>query len=320
MTLRRLFGIFATALLLCVVPHVDADDRRSPAPKFTPADTSQVFFPSLSDAIRGERPSLSAMRQAANAVANAASNAATTGGAASASGAAEGGGIWTSLISPASIEDEVKRVKLHFDSIVTTPGAFKSGGYQDARLDLSILAVMFAVISEHDGDVRWKDQAAAARDLLARSAFNCKAGSTQVYNEAKLRKADLQDLVSGSGLSSRDAEPQADWSMIVDRSPMMEYAEHLRDSLQDVTNNADTVKSNADQVRREAELLAVLGKVLIQEGMDDFDDEDYAALSKSMATAATNVVGALERGDTDAVRKSVGEISQACDACHEQYR
>ena len=211
-------------------------------------------------------------------------------------------------------------MKLHFDSVVTTPGSFKSGGYQDARLDLSALAMMFAVINEHGGEVRWKDQAVAARDLLARSAFNCKAGSNQVYNEAKLRKADLQDLVSGSGLAAREGEKKNDWTMIVDRAPMMEYAEQLKDSLQSITNDAASVKSNPDQVRREAELFAVLGVVLIQEGMDDFDDDEYKALSKKMSDAGTSVVAALERDDPAAVRKAVGAITQSCDACHEQYR
>ncbi len=299
------------------VGHIGADDRRLAAPKFSETQTNRIFFPSLSDALIGQRPSITSLQQQSNAAATAVQG--KSASPSSTAGASTGGG-WSDLISPPSIEDEVKRVKLHFDSVVTTPGAFKSGGYQDARRDLSILAIMFAVIQEHPGEVRWKDQAAAARDLLSRSAFNCKAGSTQVYNEAKLRKADLQDLVSGSGLSNRSGEEQSDWSMIVDRAPVMEYAQELLDSLQNVTNNAASVKSEPDQIRREAELLSVLGAVLTKEGMDDFDDEDYAALSKQMTKASIDVVGALNRGDADAVRKGVGSITQSCDACHEQYR
>ena len=303
----------AVLLIIGAFPYAVADERRAAPPKFSESDTRGVFFPKLSDAIRGERPSLANLRKAGPAATQAANVAAQQQPDA-------GSGAWDKLISPASLEDEVKRVKLHFDSVVTTPGAFKSGGYQDARLDLSILAVMFAVINDYGGDVRWKEQAAAARDLLARSAFNCKAGSTQVYNEAKLRKGDLQELVGGSGLTGRDAEAANDWSSIVDRSPMMEYAEQLSDSLQSVTNNEASVKSNTEQVRREAELLAILGLVLVQEGMDEYDDEDYAAHSKKMTSASREVVAALERGDADAIRKSVGAITQSCDACHEDYR
>ena len=309
-------SLFA-GLALSLYSHVVADERRAKPPKFTDSDTRQVFFPKLSDAIKGERPSLADLQKKAQASA-AAVNAAAV---ATAGGSRGGNGKWSSLISSSSVEDEIKRVKLHFDGVVTTPGAFKSGGYQDARRDLSVLAVLFGVINEHaDKEIRWKDQAAAARDLLARSAFNCKAGSTQVYNEAKLRKADLQDLIAGSGLAKTSAESKNDWGKIVDRTPMMEYAEYLRDSLKEVTNNTAAIKANSDQVKRDAELVAMVGEVLIQEGLDDFDDEDYAAMSKSMSKAALNVVGALERNDGDAVRKGVGAVAQSCETCHEQYR
>ena len=101
---------------------------------------------------------------------------------------------------------------------------------------------------------------------------------------------------------------------------MMEYAEQLTESLKGVTNNEGAIKGNSEQVKREAELLAALGLVFVQEGMDDWDDEDYAGLSKTLMTTSSDVVAALERGDYDAVRKGVGAINQSCDACHEQYR
>ena len=296
----------------CLVVMSAADEPRAPAPTFRDESTRGVFFSSIEDAFRGRRPTLSAVRKA--------TQPAPVQDSRQDEEPSESKNLWTKLISPASLEDEVKRVRLHFDATITTPGAFNGGGYQDARLDLSILATMFAVIDIHDGDVRWKDQAAAARDLLARTAFNCKAGSTQVYNEAKLRKADLQDLVSGSGLANRDAGELTDWSMVVDRSPMMEYAEATLESLKQVTNNESAAKNNLDQIRREAEVIAVIGYVLVQEGMDEYDDPDYVGLSRAMTSSAMDAVAALERGDFDSVRKSVGGITQSCDACHEQYR
>lgn len=309
--LRRLFCL---ALVAAAFTHVVADERRAPAPKFDNKDLDSIFFGEISDAFRGTRPSLSAIRKSAAVAAVAQSTPKDSGGSDS------GKDTWSPLISPASIEDEVKRVKLHFDSVVTTPGAFNGGGYMDARLDLTVLAMMFAVVHEHSGEVRWKDQAPAARDLLARTAFNCKAGSTQVYNEAKLRKGDLQDLVSGSGLTAREAEPENDWAMIVDRSPLMEYADQLIESLEDNSRDEKTVKANIDQIRREAELISVFGEVLTKEGLDEAEDEDYVQLSRDMMDASKSVVAALERGNHADVRKNVSSVRQRCDACHEQYR
>jgi cytochrome c556 len=255
------------------------------------------------------------IRKTADAAATAAAT--TAGGASSAQASSD---PWSPVISPLSLEDEIKRVRLHFDSVVTTPGAFNSGGYQDARRDLTVLASLFAVVNEHGGDVRWKDQAAAARDLIARTAFNCKAGSTQVYNETKLRKGDLQDLVSGSGLANREAEPENDWSMIADRSPLMEYADALIERLEGAARDEASIKAEADLIKRNSELLAMLGEVFTREGMDEADDADYAKFSRQLTDAAKGVTAAIERGDTDAVRQGTGAIRQRCDACHEHYR
>ncbi len=273
-----------------------------------------IFFDDLSEAIRGQRPSLLSLREAGQAVIQVAASAKSGGVRPVAADA------WSGLISPVSLEDEVKRVRLHFDSIITTPGAFNSGGYQDARLDLTVLATLFAVIQDHSGDVRWKDEAAAARDLLARTAFNCKAGSTQVYNEAKLRKADLQDLVSGTGLTSRGAEPENVWDEIADRSPLMEYAERLVGSLEGNSRDAASVESKSDAIKRDAELLAMLGEVLTKEGMDEADDADYVKLSHGMTAESNQVVAALGRADYEAARSGISLIRGRCDACHEQYR
>lgn len=301
------------AMMMIAVDVVEADERRAPPPKFTPNQVRGVFFPKLDDAFRGQRPTLSSVRKAAQQPPG-------NGAPAKAGGNESETSVWTNLIAPVSIEDEVKRVRLHFDSVVTTPGDFNSGGFQDARVDLTVLATLFAVIGEHGGDVRWKSDAAAARDLIARTAFNCKAGSTQVYNEAKLRKGDLQDLVSGSGLSDREADAANEWSMIADRSPLMKYAELLIDALEDATRDAESVDREIDTIKRNGELIAMLGVVLSREGMDDSDDEDYTQLSLDMTKTAETLGKAIERNDTEAIRRGASMIRQRCDACHEQYR
>lgn len=292
---------------------VQGDDRRAPKPKFTPDATKGIFFDSLGKAIPNGRPKLTDLRKTKSIII-----AAGPTGAEQPDGQASG--PWDGLITAASIEDEIKRVKLRYDSVVTQPGPFKSGGYQDARLNLMVMSSLFAVITEYNGDVRWKKDAAVARDRLGRTAFNCNAGSTQVFNEAKTRKEDLQDLMSGTGLRTGKSEGSNDWASIADRSPMMEYAEELRESLRTATSNADAIKSDPNDVRRPAELLAVLGKILTKEGMDEYDDPDYVALSEAMTKAAQDVTRGLELKDYDAVRKAVGAVTQSCDACHEQYR
>src|SRR6056297_661351 len=141
-------ALFASSALVVI-----ADERRAPPPQFNSGDLQGIFFDNLDDAFRGEKPTLQAIRKsaaAATAMAEAKSEPA----------AAAENDTWTTLVSAVSIEDEVKRLKLHYDSVVTTPAEFNSGGYLDARLDLTVLATLFAVINEYNANVRWKEEAA----------------------------------------------------------------------------------------------------------------------------------------------------------------
>ncbi|QDT59636.1 hypothetical protein SV7mr_21450 [Stieleria bergensis] len=303
--------LVATACWLVVA----ADEKRAAKPAFNQSTTKAIFFDSVSSAIRGQRPTIDTLRQQ---TAAAAAPAATGGGATG--GAPKVDGTWDNMITAGSIEDEVKKRKLHYDSVVTLPGPFKSGGYQDARLDLMVMASLFAVISEYKGEVRFKKDAAAARDLLARTAFRCNSGTSQVFNEANARKEDLQSLMSGSGLGERRTEEGNDWSAILDRSPLMEYMEELKDQLKTASNSEAAVKAEPNEVRRPAELLAIIGYILHQEGMDDADDEDYKAYCVQMTNGALTVRRGLDANDYKTVGDGVGVITTSCDDCHGEYR
>lgn len=304
-------------LTLLLISVSFAAERRAPAPKFGNESFRGVFFTESSEAIRGKRPEMGGVQKApAPAVA---SRATGGGGAAAPSDAPLSG--FSAIISPATIEDELKRLRLEFDSGITTPAAFQSGGFQTARVQLTMMASLFAVITEHNGDVRWKKDAPAARDLFARSAVNCKSGSGQVYNEAKQRKADLEDLVSGSGLANRQAEAENDWGVVTDRVPLMIYLETLVEGpLKEATRDENAIKAEADRLRKTAELIGTVGFILTKDGLADSDDTDYAAMCNEMTAAAKSISLALDQGDAAAVSKAAGAVTQSCAKCHESYR
>lgn len=283
--------------------------RRAAPPTFTAKDTEGIFFDRWSDGITGDRPPLGKREVVI----------------AKSDGNKQGDKNQTKsrlseIITATSLEDEIKRVRLLFDADVTTPSAFRSGGFQDARLHLTVLATLFAVIQEHGDDVRWKKDAAAARDVLARSARNAQSGTLQVYSEIKQRKADLQDLMSGSGLNTRDVSPENDWAMIADRIPLMIYAEQVLEELSEVSRDEATVEAESDRAGRAAEVLAMIGVVIAYEGMDDADDPDYVELSNEMTRSSIAVRDAIEQKNWASVRQRVGSVSQSCASCHEDYR
>ena len=290
--------------------------RRAQPPKFT-ADRT-FFSDAFKEGLVGERPAN--LGQPATAVAATGGNAAPMGGAAPA--AVPAGSGWSTMISSGTIEDEIKATKLLLDQGVTTPSDFAGKGYKVARRDFSMLAMLFAIVSEYDGDVRWKANSTTARDTFARTAANAKVGTVQVFNEAKQRKAELQDILNGSDpFTEKTAEPKNDWATICDRAPLMQYLEKVCEpEMKPLLSDQAQFNANADKLAHNAEMFAAIGEVLAKEGMMDADSDEYKEFCQRLRDAGKEIADAARSKNFDAASKASIEIGKSCTECHENYR
>ncbi|MEM7561011.1 MAG: hypothetical protein AAF394_17945 [Planctomycetota bacterium] len=313
-----LLPIFCMATFIAL-PSTGLAQKRKPvrakAPKFDDKEFDGIFFSDVRTVLKGELPK---SQQQLNALAG---NAGTAPGESGTSSDSADPMAWHKLISPESLEDHVKSSKLRLGKIVTTPTAFAGGGFNSARREFSLQALLFAIIEIYpNDDVRFKKSAPVARELFARAAANSKVGSIQSFNEAKQRMADLGDMVNGSTLAG-DAKSETDWSELMDRTPLMQLLEWGNDeNLAKLVASEEQFKANKEQVRSFAELVAVLGKTSLQEEMPDADDEDYAAFVKTMIEHTQQVTLAVETDNADMARKAAAQIGQSCQACHDDYR
>ncbi|XZE55242.1 cytochrome c [Planctomycetaceae bacterium SH139] len=311
------WGALGIVLLAVTIPVV-AQERRARPPRPNPERYEGVFYKDVVGALQGVRPRVGELagQQPAGKTSGAGSTASSNSAAASSSGKK-----WANLTDAVHLEDEIKRLKMRYDAVVTTPGRFNGGDFQQARVELGMLATFFAVINDFEGEIRFREDAAIARDLMSRAIVGVSSGAGDAFNIAKQRQADLQDIVSGSGLNrSAPTEPN-DWSIITTRSVIMNYLEEvLGEPLQSGTNNADDFGPASDDLARAAAMVAVLGQVLTEPGMDEADDTDYNAFSRQMTQAALDLRKAIEQQDAEAARLAVGAISQSCEACHNDYR
>lgn len=292
-------------------------NQRAKRPEFKDSDFEGVFFDDLfKEGLVGERPAQIAPKQG--------SPTQTPGNSGGGSNESSEGGLyaWSEIIASTAIEDEIKAIKLSVERDVTTPTKFTSRGYKLARRHFSIAAMLFAVIAEYDGQVRWQKFAPHARDDFARSAANCKVGSQQAYAEAKVRKQDLQDLIGGGTIdTSGDADAKASWDKVADRSPLMQRIEMAHQGkLTPLLANEGEFKANKPTIMHEAYMVAIVAEVLKQEGMEDGDDEDYAGYSDNMKKAALDIINGVKNDDYETARKAAGVIGQSCSECHELYR
>ena len=271
---------------------------RARPPKFEQEDVSRVFFDDLFERLVGARPTTPRNSSTPKAV----TTPAETPGSMPRErpGSTTGTDAWSQIITATTLEDEIKLLKLNVDKTVTTPSSFAGLGHKTARLDFTLLAMLFAIVDQFDGDVRWKDNAPLARDLFARTALNLKAGgSIQVYNESKKRKQDLDDLVRGSRLQGTGKDETV-WNEAVDRSSLMSLLEsRFEANLKRWTSNSAEIRSHEAAIVREAELTAAIGAVLHSEGMDDADDDDYRPLAEMLKRGGIDLARAAKVQDED---------------------
>ncbi len=287
--------------------------RRAARPKFSSDAGSDVFFANaLKEGLRGKRPEHLGKKAAGAEVAD-------TGNGGAEGTLARGG--WSGLISAETIQDAVKSAKMELDRIITQPAAFASGGNRAARLQFVSLTALFAIIAEYDGDVRWKDDAIAARERCRNAAGVCKVGSVQAFNAAKSAKDEIADLIGGNRMvGGGEATPNA-WQDLTDRSSLMQKLEALNDDvIQPGVSNDANLQSQSSEILAAVELSAAISEILMKDGMDDAGDEDYDGYCRQIQQAAKDIANALKQRNGSAARSASGSISKACSECHESYR
>jgi hypothetical protein len=287
-------------------------------PTFEANEFQGIFFADALAQLQGEMPGESNLAATLSAT-RAPASVSNPSGLSGAGTGAQSDASWKNSISDTSIEDLVKESKTRLDGLITSPAKFAGGGVTGARREFTLLASLMAVVAAYPEEIRWQSSASYAQRIFARVAMNCKVGTPPVFNEAKLRQQDLQNLLKGSKLAGTADE--VTWSDTADRGPTMQLLEWaLRENLAPAVNNESKFRENAEQAIKYAELVSMFGNILIQKGMTDADDEQYAEFAKMMSQAGSDVAKAVRTNNPEMARTAVGRMDQACSKCHESYR
>ena len=289
--------------------------KRVKRPAFDKSDS--VYFKNLfSEGLIGDRPARGTGRKIAKStnVQNPNTENASTGNSAVASG-------WEKLVSAEDLQSELKNLSISLSQVVSSPGKFKSGGNREVRQIASMIAVMFGVIAEYKGEVKWKGFAKEARDAFAQCAQSSSTTSTQAFQQAKNRKEDLQQILGGGPFEAPiKANPDFEWSSVADVSELMKrlktsYREKIKPW---VSSEADYRKNNRD-LMREAAIVAVIAEVLKKESMENADNDDYVEFSNSLRDGALMILNSKTTMDQSMATKGAGMMDQSCQACHGEY-
>lgn len=288
--------------------------RSAPPPAWDAAAVSGTFLEDAFTVLQGERPDFKTMSRGSGGPASV--------GPAEAGTAAGGLGVkWSAVVSEETLTDEIKDMKAVVAAAVTRPTDFKGGGYDKAREAFSSVALAFGVIAAYDVDIRWKKDAATARDLFARAGFNCKTGTDQSFAESKARLADLEAMLDGGAPQGKpDRDEDFQWSQVAARPALMARLESADEALAAAVASKSDFDRKLDRVVHEAEMVAAIGEAIQYKNFEFHDDDTYRGYAAAMRDAGHAARDAGRKKNYDAARTAVGALKKSCDACHGDYR
>jgi hypothetical protein len=313
---RRLFppriGLVSLAGIACLACAASPKTRAKPPGTTWPKSVADTFFPDAFTTLEGQRPDFRAPGVAVPAAPGRNAPGAT---------AAPGGFKWSTLVSEDTLTDEIKDMKAVIGQAIASPSTFKGGGYKQARVSFSTVALSFGVIAAYDTDIRWKKQAEQARDLFARVAANCKVGTDQSLAEAKIRMADLEMLLDGNPIEAKaDRDEDFLWSQVAGRPPLMARLETAEQTAAATIASKGDFEKQRDALIRAAEMMAMIGEVIQQRDYEHHDDETYRGHASQMRDAGVKAAAAARSKDYEAARAAIGTLQKACTECHGGYR
>jgi hypothetical protein len=312
-------GILASAVTAApirVKRRPTAETVRARPPAAWDKATEAVFFDDAFATLEGERPDFATSAMPSRPVRDDAPSATARSSADSGTGFR-----WSRLVSPDTLSDEIKDMKARVTAAVASASDFKGGGYDDARMGFGMIALTFAVIADHDGDVRWKKDAERARDLFARVGANCKVGTARSFADAKARVDDLATLLDGGAIeATAERDDDFRWSQAAGRPALMARLEAAEGLAAAAVASRNVFTKQVEKLLHEAEIIATIGEVIQRPDYEYHDDDTYRGHAAAMRDAAVQARDAAARNDYDAARTAVGAVKKSCDSCHGDYR
>ena len=220
-------------------------------------------------------------------------------------GAAQQGG-WSELVSAEVLEDEIKDVARDLSRATRSVGTIRR-----ERLDVirryRELAVLFGVIAEYDGDVRWAADAAAVRDALARTALGLEEEAEDGPAAARAMGRAVADIVGGNAFDGEVTATEVSWPDVSGRSALMQRLE-MGQQERIGAWTADEVAFRRDRgaLAREAAIWSVLAQVIGSAGYDYAEDEEYRSYLAAFAEACRALVEASAANDLEGAQAGGG--------------
>jgi hypothetical protein len=236
--------------------------------------------------------------------------------------AAAGGDDWTALMAPEVFTDEVKQIRLRLNQSLSGVGLY-NGNYKNVIVpDGAELAMLSGIVTRTKVDgISWKENAHLVREFASQVATNAKGLGQGPFDATKQAFENLDGVLSGNKPANipEDIAPTVPFHEASSAKQLMKRLERTENSIKAVTNES-LLKKGAEEVVREASVLAVIAKVVSTEGYNASDEEDYQKFAKDIIKAAQDMTAAAKDGNYSAFEDAKNRMTKSCSDCHLGYR
>jgi hypothetical protein len=227
---------------------------------------------------------------------------------------------WSTLITAATIDEEVKSIRNFLNENVHSVGTFNSSMLMIPPKAASLAAVA-VIVMEHPESVPWKDDAKYVRDL----AKKMNASVLQRGAKDQKRIEELYDAVDATLSRSKPAgleePPESDsFSEVAEMRLLMMRMEEAEKRLKTEAGNESTMGENKAMVAHEASIMAVMAKIVAMPAYGYGDDPKFTGYANEVLKASQDIKTAAESGDFAAYESALTRVSTTCSNCHSDFK
>ena len=236
------------------------------------------------------------------------------------SGSAKKEGIeWENILSISELQSEVKTIRNSLNKAMTNQGSYKSA-FKEVAIEGAELAALAGILQAHPESLSWKDKAHYVRDFGAAMNQSAVGVTKENFDNTKSAFQKLASVLDGSiPTDAGDVPESRPFNEAASRKGLMKRLEKAKNFLQQDINSEAKFKSQADQARHEASILAALGTVITTSGYEYTSEDDYQKHAKSLIDGGKAAVTALQEESFDQFKQAVDKMNKSCTDCHQSY-
>lgn len=227
---------------------------------------------------------------------------------------------WVAIAPVDTLAEELTVLRNRLTANLNTVATYNRN-IDQISMDATVLGAIAAVLTQHQGESRWDENAKFIRDLAYDVWISADGTGSKAFRATQEPFENILTILSGGppppGRESDDVVPFAD---IVDRGEMMRRIEVSFNSLKSNINTADRLRESADDAMRELTVLAMFGAMMQTPDYDSADEPNYRNYATSFVDGSTAARQAAQSQDFDAFSAALNKIQTSCGECHGEYR